>query len=318
MRNYQQLSQDERYYISKRHGIGDSLSEIARVLHRDTSTISREIKRNKRNYDGGYRAETAHEHALAKRKKARRGSQFTMEQWEQVILLIQIDWSPDQISNHFKFNGTFTISHQTIYKLIKDDKKAGGSLHKHLRNTRKQRRKQYKSHDSRGVLPGKRNISERPKEVEHRLVVGHWEGDTVIGNDGHHCVLTLVERKSGFVIIKKLSARTAEGVVNAAFDAIYEHLARFITITFDNGTEFHRYKELENHFPIKCYFANPYHSWERGTNENTNGLIRQYLPKKTSMAHITQSDCDWIANRLNTRPRKRHGYKTPEEVYYAE
>lgn len=318
MRKYHQLSQYERYYISQRHGRGVPISEIARELGRSPSTISREITRNRRIYDGGYRAQTAHDHALAMRKKARRGSQFTMNQWQQIIVLIQIDWSPDQISSHFKLHGTFTISHETIYKFLIRDKSVGGFLYKHLRNVRKQRRKRYNSHDSRGILPGKRHISERPKDVESRQVLGHWEGDTVMGNDGHHCILTLVERKSGFVIIKKLSSRLAECVVDAAFDAIYEHLSRFLTITFDNGTEFHKYKLLEDHFPIKCYFATPYHAWERGTNENTNGLIRQYLPKKMSMAHITQADCDWIANRLNTRPRKRHGYKTPEEVYYAE
>jgi IS30 family transposase len=151
--------------------------------------------------------------------------------------------------------------------------------------------------------------------VETRLQLGHWEGDTVIGTDLHHCILTLVERKSGFAIIKKLSSRTTASVTLAALDAIAEHRANFKTITFDNGTEFHDYKVLEHHFPLKCYFATPYHSWERGSNENLNGLIRQYIPKRASMCAVTQAYCDAIAHRLNTRPRKRHGYHTPLEVY---
>jgi len=138
----------------------------------------------------------------------------------------------------------------------------------------------------------------------------------VIGSDRHHCILTLVERKSGFAIIKKLESRTTASVNQAALDAIKEHQARFKTITFDNGTEFHGYAEIERHFPLKCYFATPYHSWERGTNENLNGLIRQYIPKKVSMSTVTQAYCDAIAARLNFRPRKRHGYKSPQEVYY--
>ena len=178
-------------------------------------------------------------------------------------------------------------------------------------------RKRYKSRDSRGILPGKRHISERPAEVETRLQLGHWEGDTVIGSDLHHCILTLVERKSGFAIIKKLASRTADSVNLAALDAIKKHQGNFKTITFDNGTEFHGYKALEQQFPLKCYFATPYHSWERGSNENLNGLIRQYIPKRASMEAVTQTYCDAVARRLNFRPRKRHGYKSPQEIYYG-
>ena len=178
-------------------------------------------------------------------------------------------------------------------------------------------RKRYNGKDSRGVLKGKRHISERPADVEARLQIGHWEGDTVIGSDKHACVLTLVERRSGFAVIKKLTARTADQATWAAAHAIAEHRDKIRTLTFDNGSEFHSYKVLEGVFPVKCYFATPYHSWERGSNENLNGLLRQYLPRGTCMKSLTQKQCDWIANELNTRPRKRHGYKTPLEVYHA-
>ena len=209
------------------------------------------------------------------------------------------------------------MSHETIYKYVLYDKKKGGSLYKDLRHVPKRRRKRYNSHDSRGILPGKRHISTRPKEIELRAAIGHWEGDTVIGKDRHHCIVTLVERMTGFVIIKKVKARTASEVTFACISAILEHERKFLTITFDNGTEFHGYKEIESIFQVKCYFATPYHSWERGTNENTNGLIRQYIPKHSCMKNITQADCNRIAYQLNTRPRKRHGYKTPEQLYYG-
>ena len=139
----------------------------------------------------------------------------------------------------------------------------------------------------------------------------------MIGSDKHACVLTLVERCSGFAVIKKLTARTADQATWAAAHAIAEHREKIRTLTFDNGTEFHSYKVLEGVFPVKCYFATPYHSWERGSNENLNGLLRQYLPRGTCMKSLTQKQCDWIANELNTRPRKRHEYKTPSEIYHA-
>jgi transposase, IS30 family len=159
-------------------------------------------------------------------------------------------------------------------------------------------------------------IEDRPVEIEYRTTTGHWEGDTVIGSDRHHCIVILVERKTGFLIIKKIKARTVEEVNKACIDALGEHGNHFKTIKFDNGTEFHGYKQLEKLFPVTCYFATPYHSWERGTNENTNGLIRQYILKKNRTKSITQAYCDRIAFTLNTRPRKRLGFKTPHELYY--
>ena len=178
-------------------------------------------------------------------------------------------------------------------------------------------RKRYNSKDSRGILSGKRHISERPIEAEKRLQVGHWEGDTVMGSDKHACVLTMVDRLSGYAIIKKLKARTSAQATQAAACAISEQDGKISTITFDNGTEFHGYAQLERAFPVTCYFATPYHSWERGSNENLNGLIRQYLPKGTCLKRLTQKECDYIAHELNTRPRKRHGFKTPSEIYHA-
>jgi transposase, IS30 family len=315
MRRYHQLSQQERYTICALLISRKSEAEIARQMSRNPSTIGRELARNRCHSDSAYRSEIANSYAVARRRRERRGFHHTAEQWQQVIILLKEKWSPEQISNHLRLHGSFRISHETIYKYILHDKKHGGSLFKHLRCSPKLRRKRHNSKDSRGILPGKRHISERPHEVETRKSLGHWEGDTVVGRDLHHCILTLVERKSGFAIIKKMSSRTAASVIQAAVPAVEQHQANFKTITLDNGTEFHGYKALEDRFPMKCYFATPYHSWERGSNENLNGLIRQYLPKGVCMSGVTQAYCDYVALKLNSRPRKRHGYRTPQEVY---
>ncbi len=317
MRRYLQLSQEERYHITELRISRKSNAEIARQLKRSPSTIGRELERNKKLIDGHYRADLAHSYATTRRRRERRGFHLAPQFWEDVIALLKQDWSPEQISNYLRIHGSFTLSHETIYQYIYNDERNGGTLIQHLRIVTKTHRKRYKSRDSRGILPGKRHISQRPAAVETRRQLGHWEGDTVIGRDRHHCILTLVERKSGFAIIKKLESRTAASATQAALDAIKDHQARFKTITFDNGTEFHGYKDLELHFPLKCYFATPYHSWERGSNENLNGLIRQYIPKKVSMSTVTQAYCNAVAHRLNFRPRKRHGYKSPQEIYYG-
>lgn len=312
--NYKQLSPEERYTIQALLKSHHKRAEIARILGRAKSTISRELHRNKRP-TGYYNPGIAQSYATARRKRCRRKSQFTHEQWTLVLSLLAHGLSPEQISNTLLRFKLFSISHETIYKYLLHDKKHGGSWYKFLRNVPKRRRKRYNSYDSRGKLAGKRPISERPEHINQRLRFGHWEADTVIGKDRHHCILTLVERKSGYVIIKKLTARTTEQVNAACIKAILEHERKIRTITFDNGTEFHSYKTIEKETGITSFFATPYHSWERGTNENTNGLIRQYLPKKSCFKNITQKDCDRIAFTLNTRPRKRHCYKTPEEVY---
>jgi IS30 family transposase len=194
------------------------------------------------------------------------------------------------------------------------NKRRGGSLHQHLRCAQKKRRKRYGRYDSRGRLAGKRPISERPPGAENRSRVGHIKGDTVLGTD-KHCLLTLVDRKTGFTVIGKLSARTVEATNRCAIEFINNTALRIRSVTVDNGTEFHGYKDIEAAIGAAFFFAAPHCSWERGANENTNGLIRQYAPKRTSLAHLTQRDCDRIADKLNNRPRKRLGFRTPAECY---
>jgi len=314
MQTYHQLTQHERYLIASMRHRRMSVAQISDRLGRHRSTIYREVQRNKSTTDGHYGAEKAHSYAVARCRRCRRKPQYSMEEVSRVEAMLRNWWSPEQVSGVLRRRKGMQISAQTIYRHIKRDKRRGGDLWRQMRILSKFGRKRYGRQDSRGVLAGKRHISERPAWVESRRRIGHWEGDTVMSSDMRHCVLTLVERVTGYVIIKKMTARTKEQACQAAIRAIMGHHRKFKTITFDNGTEFHDYKVLEKHTRVKCYFATPYHSWERGTNENTNGLIRQYLPKGTSMAHITQRDCDRIQNCLNDRPRKRLGFRTPAEL----
>jgi IS30 family transposase len=312
---YRQITSGERYAIAALRRQGLSARAIARDLGRAPSTISREVARNRR-ADGGYRAFTACEHTSARRTRSRRNERITSETWEVVERYMRLDWSPEQVAGFLRAWGILRISHETIYLHVWADKRAGGGLWRHLRQAGKKRRKRYGAYDSRGRLAGKRHISERPAEVEGRSVVGHWEIDTVMGNEhGRNSVITLVERATGYLVMGKLARHCAAEATIRIVELVGRDADAFRTITADNGTEFHSYAEVEAATGALFYFATPHHSWERGTNENTNGLVRQYLPKRQSMAHVTQADCDAIAAKLNARPRKRLGYRTPEECY---
>lgn len=311
---YRQITSEERYMLSALRKQGLNNAEIARQLGRHPGSIGREIKRNSCN-DGHYRPFKASQRTRGRRSRSRRNRRFGAEEWALVEPLLGKDWSPEQVSGYLKGRGSLQISHETIYQHIWRDKRAGGSLYQHLRCAQKRRRKRYRSYDSRGRLAGKRNIAERPAGAENRSRIGHWEGDTVMGSGDKHCVVTLVERKTGWTEIGKLPNRTKEAVTKRLIQLIKKQPRPVYTITLDNGTEFHDYKKVEHATGVKIYFANPHHSWERGTNENTNGLIRQYLPKKESMAAIDQWSCNDIGKKLNTRPRKRLRFKTPEECY---
>lgn len=314
---YQHLSHEERRILIQQRCQGKSLAEIGRILERHPSTLSRELRRNL--HDNGdhcyYTHSMADQKARARRHKSRRHSQYTTQEWQRIESLIILDWSPEQISNHLKGQKSIRISHESIYQYIYRDKKAGGRLYTHLRLRCKKQRKRYGTYERRGILAGKRMITERPAHIENRLEPGHWEADTVLGTGTKDCIVTLVERATGLTMIGKAASRTKEDVNQVIIRLIRQHTHPVKTITSDNGTEFHGYKDIELATGVVFYFAIPHHAWERGTNENTNGLIRQYIPKYTSMKHITQTYCDVIAEVLNLRPRKRLGFKTPLEVY---
>jgi len=312
---YRQITYAERYTLGALRQQGLSAAAIARALGRHRSTILREVRRNRKAIDGGYRPLLANWYAMGRRWRSRRNWRFSAAEFALVrTLLCEHQWSPEQIAGRLRREGRLQISHETIYRYIWADKRQGGQLHTHLRCARKQRRKRYRSYDSRGRVAGKRPITTRPAAVETRTQLGHWEADTMVG-PGRPCILSMVERKSGYVLIGKLRARTTEEVNRRATRLIRAQPHSVRTITADNGTEFHDFAAIEQATEARFYFATPHHAWERGTNENTNGLIRQYLPKRHSMARLTQHDCYRIAAKLNRRPRKRLAYRTPEECY---
>jgi IS30 family transposase len=312
---YRQLNSEERYTIATLRWQLWNFSQIARHLGRHRSTIAREVRRNSARLDGAYRAQKAIERTNGRRSRSRRIGHFYSRDYAQVERQLREGWSPEQVAGRVLLAGGRTISHETIYIHVWRDKREGGDLYRLLRQAGKLRRKRHNSYDSRGRLAGKRHISERPGHIEKRRSVGHWEIDTVVGTGAKDCVVTLVERKTGYALVGKLRDRSMYGMTKRVRRLIQRCPAKFKTITSDNGTEFHDYASVEATTGVKFYFATPYHSWERGSNENFNGLLRQYIPKGTSQAELTQRDCDKIAKKLNTRPRKRLGYRTPEECF---
>jgi IS30 family transposase len=313
---YRQITFEERYTLGLLRRQGLSPAAIARVLGRHRSTIGREVHRNRATSDGTYRPQLADWYARGRRARSRRNRRFATAELRRVRTLLEQQWSPEQIAGSLRRQGILRISHETIYRYIWAEKRQGGTLYTHLRGARKQRRKRYGRYDSRGRLAGKRPISARPAAAERRTQVGHWEVDTLLGaGQAAPCVLSMVDRKTGYVVLGKLAARTTTAVTRRATHLIRRQRRPVRTITADNGTEFHDYATIEQATATRFYFATPHHAWERGTNENTNGLLRQYLPKGHSMAHLTQHDCNRIAAKLNRRPRKRLGYRTPEECY---
>lgn len=313
---YHQLTEPERYTLGVLRRQGMTGRAIARMLGRSPSTISREIRRNAcRATDGAYRPSKAQERTNGRRRRSRQVRHHDERVYARVEELLQDkQWSPEQIAHWLAGQGVARISHMTIYRHVHRNWREGGGLRWYLRQGGKRRRKRTFGPEKRGRLQGKPMIDSRPAEVEIRQEPGHWEGDTVIGSVHERaCLLTLVERSSGMALIAKLPHRTTKAVNRATLTLIRESGLPFRTITWDNGTEFHGYKALEAAAGVRCYFAYPHRPWQRGSNENFNGLLRQYFPKRRSLAGSQQQTCDRVALKLNSRPRKRYGYKTPIE-----
>ena len=305
---YKHLSQAERYQIHALMKAGHDQSQIAKLLGRHKSTISRELSRN--TGSRGYRPKQACEMSADRAQNSRNAN--TVPAWvnDQAQLLLQLQWSPEQIASKLP------IGHETVYLRVYADKAQGGTLWKHLR-CQKQKRKRYASgRDRRGQIPNRRPLSERPLHIEARRQVGHWECDTVIGASHKGAVVTMVERKSGYALMAKVEKKTSELVSSAIVDKLQPLAARVKTLTFDNGKEFAVHTHIDQQLQITAYFARPFASWERGSNENLNGLLRQYVPKKRAISTVTDEEIRMIQNRLNNRPRKRLGFKTPAEVFH--
>ena len=306
---YKHLSREERYQIYSLRLAKQTISEIARLLGRHRSTISRELGRGRGLR--GYRAEQACSKASERAKKSRNARRVDAKVWADVSFYLGLQWSPEQIASKLE------VSHESVYLHVYANKAAGGQLHKNLRSQKPRRKRHLSGRDRRGQIPNRRPISERPEHNEQRRQVGPWEADTVIGAAHKQAIVTLVERKSGFAVLAKVSNKTTDLVRRAIEIKLKPLCSRVKTLTVDNGKEFADHQAVDQALGIQTFFADPYCSWQRGSNENFNGLLRQYIPKKRRMETVSEEELTMIENRLNHRPRKRLGFKTPHEVFYA-
>lgn len=307
------LTQEQRYTISQLLEHGYSVSVIASIIGKAKTTVYREIVRNCDARNGTYNAGLAQRKYRQRMVEKAKHTRFTPDVKAYVISQLKWEYSPEQIAGLAKREKRFCVSHETIYQYIWEDKKKGGDLHKHLRRKGRRYRKRGSAKDSRGIIAGRVDISMRPKIVDTRKRVGDLEIDTIIGQNHQGAILTINERKSGFVWIKKLNGKDAIELAQKAINTLKPHQHWIRTITSDNGKEFAEHSQISSNLNLNFYFARPYHSWERGSNENLNGLIRQYIPKGSSFKNITDEDIFWIQYKLNHRPRKRLGYLTPHQ-----
>ena len=311
MSSYTHLTHCERYQISAFLRSGKSINSIAKELNRNKSTISREIRRN----SGlrGYRSHQAHEKAVHRLKISHRYIKITQKVICKIKKLLHCHWSPEQICGYLHPRGLF-VSHESIYQYILKDKKSGGCLYKLLRCQRK-RKQRYgmKRFDKRGQIKNRVSIDQRPKIVDKKSRTGDWEGDLIMGKNHKGALVTLVDRCSKKTRIVKVESKRSETVLHAISKALKHEIVH--TLTLDNGKEFSCHEKIREYTGGKVYFAHPYSSYERGLNENTNGLIRQYFPKKTDFRKITQKDVKRVECLLNHRPRKTLGFLSPHKFH---
>lgn len=313
---YHQLTLKERYQIYAYNKVGYLQKDIAKKLNVSESTISREIKRNSTN--GTYNPEKAELIKHQRHRDKLKHIKLTNLVKNYIQDKLSLDWSPEQIAGVMKKTKIKNaVSYETIYQYIYKDKNCGGKLYLKLRHKNKKYHKRGYSCDNRGIIKNKISIDKRPKIVDKKSRIGDWEIDTVIGKDHKGALVTIVDRKSKFALIKKVASKHANIVTKATIDMLYSVKSITHTITSDNGKEFAYHEEISQTLDTDFYFANPYHSWERGLNEHTNGLIRQYVPKKSEFHNIKDTKIQFIQDRLNNRPRKVLNFKTPAEVFYS-
>lgn len=311
-KGYHHVTRDIRCQIYALKTSGLSLRAMAKIVERDVSTISREISRN--TGGKGYRHKQADEKAVERRQKtSSKKKKLTAEMIAYIEEKLRENWSPEQISGRLKLEEATSVSHETIYQHVWADKRSGGDLYKHLRHCGKKYNKRSAVSAGRGCIPNRVDISERPAIVEQKARLGDWEGDTIIGAKHQGAIVSYVDRCSKFTLLKKVSNKTAELIVQATLEKLGQGFP-VLSITYDNGKEFSAHADIASALGAVCYFAKPYHSWERGLNEHTNGLVRQYFPKLTDFSTFTDHDVQRVAEKLNDRPRKCLGYRTPMEV----
>ena len=309
--SYAQLTREQRYQIKVLLDTKMPQWKIAVAIGTTPSTISRELKRNRGKR--GYRPSQAHKKALVRRQK-KVVPRIRAEVWVLAEKQLREDWSPEQVSGKLRASGIF-LSHERIYQYVYADKRAGGSLWQHLRRPKKYR-KRAGGRDRRGKIPNRRSIEERPAIVDTRSRIGDWEADLIVAKNHKGVALTLTERKSRFTLLRTFPSKHAAPITQGIKELL-KWDARLKTITFDNGKEFAGHEEVASALGADCYFAHPYASWERGTNENTNGLIRQYLPKDRNLKEVSMEEEIMIMDKLNLRPRKCLDFMTPYEVFFG-
>lgn len=318
MREYRQLTEEDRIEIYAMRQARKEQNMIATALGVAPSTISRELARN----TGlrGYRPKQAQQKALLRRFNARKAVKMKPETISYIEDKLAEEHSPEQIAERMKIDPGWdgpTVSHERIYQYIWHDKAAGGKLYKRLRiGGTKQRRKRRNSRDMRGTIKNRVGIEQRPEIVERKIRIGDWEGDTVVGKNHQGALVTLVDRKSKLTLIGKVNRYTAKAVEKTIISLMELLPRRNYTLTVDNGKEFASHESVADALSIKVFFADPYSAWQRGLNENTNGLIRQYVPKGSDVRILTDKQIEHIMDRLNNRPRKALGFLTPNEVFY--
>lgn len=312
--NYQQLTYAQRCQIEV---LKKSFSQrkIADAIGVNQSTISRELARN--TGQKGYRHNQAQQKTNQRRQETIKPLKMTPSIVELIESKLREEWSPEQISGRFLNEKELLISHETIYSHIWEDKKAGGDLYTHLRRQGKKYDKRRNGKSTRGQIKNRVSIDERPQIVDDKSRIGDWEIDTMIGKGHSGAVVTVVERSTNFTVSKEVNSKCAEDVTQATIDLLKPYEAAVHTITADNGKEFAYHEKISEALTTDVYFAHPYSSWERGLNENTNGLLRQYLPKETDFKKVTSNQVQEAVNKLNSRPRKNLDFKTPEELMNA-
>jgi IS30 family transposase len=310
---YHHLTQEERYQIYAFRKAGFTIRAIADELGRSPSTISRELQRNVNRR--GYRPQLAHRLARQRAHYTRRRLRIKQHQWRGIGRLLKLQWSPQQIAERCGQEGTLQISHTWIYRFVAEDRATGGQLWRQLRRSTLRRKHYHTKGKRHRSIRFRVGIEHRPRSVESRVELGHWERDTIIGRGRRGSVLIVVERKSRYLRMGVLANNQARTVARTMRYRLHQISARVHSITLDNGKEFACHPRMSRSLSTDIYFAEPYKPWQRGSNENTNGLIRQYLPKKMSLDNLTQKELDTIERRLNHRPRKCLGYLTPHEVF---
>jgi IS30 family transposase len=312
---YHHLTKVLRYQIYALHKENLTITAIAKNIGVHKSTVSRELRRNKD--INSYCPKKAQNFAEKRKKFKHKSKKLNEPQISYIMEKTELFWSPEQISGRMKLDKQKAVSHETIYKFIAKNKNEGGNLYKYLRHKNKKYKKKYGKPNNRGQIPNRKSIESRPNIVNQKKRIGDIEIDLIIGKNHKQALVTAVDIASKFTFIQKVKNKKATVVKKALTKMLLPVKSHIKTITSDNGKEFAKHEFVAKQLNIDYYFCHPYSSWERGLNENTNGLIRQFFPKGSDFITITKTKVKKVQENLNNRPRKILGYKTPTEVFYA-